>query len=166
MSRLNYSDDEEYAGQFGLWQANCRRSIAGKAGQAALRRLEAALLTMPDKALIRGTLSDEDEMHGRLDVCAIGALAMMEGHDEVLYIEADAEEAGEALGMPRLVAWSVVWENDMENDGYTYVNCPGPSQLGCNAYGDFYHAGYQLRIDQTPEDRYAKMLAWVQKQLR
>ena len=51
--RVNYSEDEDYGGQFNLWQANCRRSRRGKKGQAALRELEAALLGMPENAFKR-----------------------------------------------------------------------------------------------------------------
>lgn len=42
--RISYSDEEDSPGQFALFQANCRRSLQGKKGQAALRELEAALL--------------------------------------------------------------------------------------------------------------------------
>lgn len=42
--RIDYTEDEDFNGQFELWQANCRRSLRGKAVQAALKRLEAALL--------------------------------------------------------------------------------------------------------------------------
>ena len=38
--RLNYSDEEDRPGQFALWNANCRRSIRGKAGQRELRELK------------------------------------------------------------------------------------------------------------------------------
>ena len=52
MSRVSYSNEEYFPGQFDLWQANCRRSIAGKKGQAALRELEQALLALPEKRLM------------------------------------------------------------------------------------------------------------------
>lgn len=44
MSRISYSEDEDYPGEFELWQANCRRSLQSKAGQAELRALRDALL--------------------------------------------------------------------------------------------------------------------------
>lgn len=41
--RISYSDEEDYSGQFDLWQANCRRSLKGKRGQEELRALRKAL---------------------------------------------------------------------------------------------------------------------------
>jgi len=46
--RIGYSEDEDYPGQFELWQANCQRSLKGKKGQAALRELEACSLQRED----------------------------------------------------------------------------------------------------------------------
>ena len=47
MARIAYSDDEDFPGQFGMWQANCDRSFSGRAGRSVLRELEAALLALP-----------------------------------------------------------------------------------------------------------------------
>lgn len=68
MSRLNYSEDEDYPGQFGIWRANMARSLAGKRGKQALADLEAALLGLPEKRLIAHHLVKGD------DVCGNGAL--------------------------------------------------------------------------------------------
>ena len=54
--RVSYSEEENYPGQFDLWQANCKRSRQGKKGQVALRELKAALLAMPDKAHPEGRI--------------------------------------------------------------------------------------------------------------
>lgn len=70
MTRIGYSDDEEYPGQFDLWRANVGRSLQGKRGQQALRDLEAALLALPEKRLIAGNLT-KDGM-----VCTVGALVV------------------------------------------------------------------------------------------
>lgn len=72
--RINVSDEEDFPGQYGLWDGNCQRSIAGKAGQKALRALEAALVALPEKRLIREQLEDAAG-----NVCAIGALAKAKG---------------------------------------------------------------------------------------
>jgi hypothetical protein len=58
--RISFSDEEEIPSQFALWQANCRRSLKGKRGQAALRELEAALLALPSKRLIAEEFSNAD----------------------------------------------------------------------------------------------------------
>ena len=163
--RLNYSEDEDFPGQFNIWQANCRRSLQGKRGQAALKRLEAALLGMPTKRLIREAISEVNESAGRLEVCALGAVAMMEGHEQILYGDDEAEEAGVAMGFPRLVAWKVVEQNDIQLDGH-YVYAEGPTM----PYGKWDRDHYEPRgvwtwFDYTPEERYEAVLAWVRSQL-
>jgi hypothetical protein len=111
MSRISYSDEEDYPGQFELWQANCRRSIAGKQGQEELRELHAALIALPDKRLVHGELVSEDGE----EVCAIGAYARRKGLDLSKFDPEDAsDEVGITAGMPALVAWKVVEMNDVE----------------------------------------------------
>jgi hypothetical protein len=108
--RISYSDEEEFAGQFDLWQANCDRSIRGKSGQRELRALERALLAMPDKRLIHGELYDESG-----GVCAIGCYAKAKGLDiSQIDPEDESDKVGIAAGMPPLVAWKVVEVNDVE----------------------------------------------------
>lgn len=107
--RISYSEDENFPGQFELWQANCERSLRGKHGQEELKELRAALLAMPDKRLIYGLLEADGE------VCAIGAYARHKGLDLSKYDPEDAtDEVGIEAGMPTLVAWKVVEMNDME----------------------------------------------------
>lgn len=154
MSRISYSEDEDYPGQFNLWQANCQRSLRGKVGQRELRELEAALLALPDKRLIHGLLTDDDG-----GVCAVACYAKHKGLDLSQFDpEYDSDEVGIAAGMPRLVAWKVVELNDIQFDGY-YVIREGPSRY--NTMG-----GYCEFVPFTPEQRYEKVLAWVRKQLR
>jgi hypothetical protein len=152
MSRISYSEDEAYPGQHALWQANCRRSLAGKAGQAALRDLVAALEALPAPVLIAHHLARKGE------VCAVGAVVLHrkvnlgQARDAVLRelegepIEEDAwdwedeegetEGVGVAVGIPRLVAWRLACLNDIDLD-----YC-------------------------TPAQRYEKVLAWARKRLR
>jgi hypothetical protein len=108
--RISYSEDEDYPGQFELWQTNCERSLRGREGQAELMELHAALLALPDKRLIHGSLVDEDG-----EVCAVGAYAKHKGLDlQKFDPEYDTDEVGIEAGMPKLVAWKVVEMNDME----------------------------------------------------
>lgn len=155
--RIGYSEDEEYPGQFNLWQANCYRSLQGKAGQAALRELEAALIALPTKRLIAGKLVE----HG--DVCAIGALALHKGATEEGLEQHDEEYmegVGMEYGLPKLVAWKVVEANDIDNEEYS-LYAPGPNAN--HFYG--YVPGYSLRVEVTPEQRYDSMLKWVRSML-
>jgi hypothetical protein len=147
--RINYSEDEDYLGQFNLFQANCQRSIEGKAGQKSLRELEAALLALPEKRLIADELENAEG-----EVCAIGAIKKYRGVD----VESDPqemEEVGVELGMPRLVAWKVVALNDFDNGEYV------------EAFGPTYH-GMKLWefVPVTPERRYEMVLAWVRQQIQ
>ena len=173
--RLNWTDDEDFPGQFNLWQANCRRSLKSKAGQAALKRLEAALVAMPEKRLIAGKLVASEGQ-----VCAIGALAKAEGKlpepDEDGYPDEDWEDDDEndtadfaegSLGFPRLVAWKVVEQNDIHNDT-VWELAPGPLNQYESPYRGPDDKGYgraHIR-PMTPEERYDKMLAWVQAQIQ
>lgn len=154
--RIGYSEEEQFDGQFNLWQANCYRSLHGKKGQAALRELEAALIALPTKRLIAGKLVEQG------DVCAIGALALHKGAtEEVLEHHDDEymEGVGMEYGLPKLVAWKVVEANDIEFDYYVDTWAPGPAQW---VHGS---PGYRLRVPMTPEQRYTAMLGWVRSML-
>ncbi len=155
MARIDYSEDEDRPGQFALFQANCGRSLRGKAGQRALRDLEAALLALPEPRLIR------DQLWADGEVCAIGAYAQYKGLDVTNYDPEDESDAvGVAAGMPRLVAWKVVALNDIELDTVWEV-ADGPIQRGHGVY----HGGVPLIREMTPEERYVKVLGWVRKHL-
>lgn len=152
--RLNWSDEEDRPGQFALWNANCRRSLNGRAGQQALRELEAALLALPEKRLIKDSLVDDDG-----GVCAIACYAKYKGVDPLKFDpEDESDEVGVVSGMPRLVAWKVVELNDIILDTVWDV-AEGPIQRG---YGT-YKGGIPLIRDMTPEERYERILAWVRE---
>jgi hypothetical protein len=162
MSRIGYSEEEDYPGQFELWQANCRRSLNGRAGQAVLRRLEAALLALPEKRLIADALQDAEG-----DVCALGAIARHEGvpmprdefADEEVYGTEDMEEFGEkCLSMPPLVAWKIVCLNDEELSVVTLVTSEGPYRWPAEKPKEW--------IAITPERRYEQVLNWTRKQMK
>ena len=170
--RLNWTDYENFSGQFELWQANCRRSLKGRRGQAALRELIAALNSLPEKRLIHGSLCKDG------DVCAVGAIALQRrvhageeraavlsdleanSTDEWGESEETDEYAAGALGLPRLVAWKIVEQNDIINDDVWEVH-HGPVRP--------HHASYKGWIahvrPMTPEERYERILAWAKKQL-
>ncbi len=155
--RLNWSDEEERPGQFALWNANCRRSLKGRAGQRELRELEAALLALPEKRLIKDALTDDDD-----GVCAIACYAKHKGVDLSKFDpEDESDEVGVAAGMPRLVAWKVVALNDIVLDT-VWELADGP----LNRWEATYQGGIPLVRDMTAEERYEKVLAWVRAQLQ
>ena len=155
--RINWSDEEDRPGQFALWDANLRRSLKGKAGQHALRELEAALLALPEKRLIRDALTDDEG-----GVCAIACYAKHKGVDLSRFDpEDESDEVGIAAGMPRLVAWKVVALNDIELDTVWEV-AHGPIQRGHGVY----KGGIPLVRDMTPEERYDAVLKWCRAQIK
>ena len=106
--RVVYRGDEEFPGEYELQRANMRRSGQGARGQRALRELEAALIALPAKRLIHGTLIDDNG-----DVCAIAAYGRHKGVDLSTFdAEEDSVDVGIIGGMPRLVAWQIVELND------------------------------------------------------
>ena len=107
--RINYSDEEDWPGQFELWQGNCERSLRGRQGQQELKELKAALLALPDKSLLYKTLYDEEG-----GVCAVGAYGRHKGLDLTKFdVDSETDEVGIEAGMPKLVAWKVVEMNDI-----------------------------------------------------
>ena len=146
--RIAISEDEDFNNQVAFWEANLERSLKGHKGQAALRELEAALLALPIKRLIANELENEQG-----EVCAVGALAKFKGKenpmlgdsfgdfDELSVNEDDIErvtvQLAQDLGLPRMVAQAVVYENDDDWPAF-----------------------------MTPEQRYNKILRWVRSQLR
>lgn len=137
--RISYSDEENYPGEFELWQGNCNRSLAGKKGQKSLQELKSALLALPSKRLI------EYELDNGEDVCAIGALVRFKKLTPHSDPEFEMDEVGIECGMPRLVAWKVVEVND--------------------TYFDFHYVdGKQIRY--SPEERYEAVMKWIDKHLK
>lgn len=68
MSRSGYSDDLDDQWQHIRWRGAVKAAIKGKKGQAFLKELEAALVALPEKKLLRGGFSQKGE------VCAIGSV--------------------------------------------------------------------------------------------
>lgn len=156
--RIRFSEDEDFNNAAILWEANQERSLKGRKGQEALRRLEAALLALPEPKLIADAIEDADGL-----VCGLGALARYENYEGSLQLPqppadnandeewhewySDNDEYGSktvedamlalatALNIPKLVAIAIIYEND-----------------------DNYGA-------QTPEARYTKLLAWTRSWL-
>lgn len=149
--RIQFADEESFPNASMLWEANQERSLKGAKGQAALRRLEAALLALPEKKLTADALEDEEGA-----VCALAALAKHEGYRGELKlpeyeddfgdgkivkwqdeseVEAAMLELAAELKVPKMVAIAIIYRNDE-------------------------------RPHLAPELRYDNMLRWVQRCLR
>jgi hypothetical protein len=169
MSRSGYSDEfgDDFPGQTGLYRANVRRSVRGSAGQARLRELRDALEALPVKALHDGIFAEGTNDHPA--VCALGAWALQKTGDtsaaQGIVTDPDSDVATAdslaAHGWPKLVVFDTIYEND--RDEYTYVTVEGPHLSPYAYYGHRWPVRY--RVDETPEQRYARVLAWVSEQI-
>lgn len=148
MSRFDDCYDEDFPNQAALYQANTERALKGKRGKAFLRELEAALLTLSEKRLIEGRVCEEGQ------VCAMGALALkrkvdsgMQVKEALEWLEAEAPEEGYADETGRFMEKHFGIMERLSIHA-AYVN----DEYG--AYGR-----------QTAEERYGKVLKWVQEEL-
>lgn len=152
MSRFHCDDWDGEGVHPLMWEQTCLNAIRGQKGQAILRELKEALLALPQPRLIDGAFAREGE------VCALGALAAhrcREGRPicwgQFVYASMDALEErmgenleddevtlelGEGMGLRRALAWTISYEND---EG--------------------------TRANETPEQRYKRMLRWVENNL-
>jgi hypothetical protein len=166
MSRSCYSDEygDDFPGQLELYRANVRRSMRSKAGQARLRELRAALLALPVKALEAGIFAEGSQEEPQ--VCALGAWALSRVGDpeaarEMVGRDADDEETYEALksyGWPRLVVFDAIFQND--DVRYVYDTVEGPRRQWEQHYGPL-----TVGRPETAEERYIRVLAWVESQI-
>lgn len=161
MSRSGYSDGDcdstEDMLRMYAWQANVRRCIGGRKGQAFMWQLYLALEALPERALVTGALVNRDGHY-----CALGAVARFRGLEipehfrETAEGEPDeyefAEAMGPFLGIKDMLAREVMYEND---DGDEWHETPGPPKRHCT-----------LRRADTPEERWQRMRAWVVDQLK
>lgn len=146
MSRSCYVDDygDDFPGQLDLFRANVQRSIWSRAGQARLRELRDALSALPVKELAADLFAAGSDASP--EVCGLGAWAWWKSQGDIAAAramvpsDADDHDTCDALksrGWPRLVVLEAVYMND---DG-------------------------GLSRGETPANRYARVLAWVESQL-
>lgn len=141
MSRSGYSEDCDNDWAMICYRGAVKSAIRGARGQAFLKEMLAALDAMPMKRLI----SDELEGTDRLSlshwgivqieaVCAIGALGKARGVAMDAIDAHDPPQVSGAFNIAESLAREIVYEND---EG----------------------AGYWSK--ETPEQRFARMRAWV-----
>lgn len=147
MRRSCYSDDfgDDNTWQLPFFRANVDRSLRGRKGQARLRELRDALLVLPVKALEAETFADGTSTAPK--VCALGAWALAKrGGDPAAAFalvgrsDADDHDTAQVLephGWPRLVVLETIYINDD---------------------GNYWRP-------ETPEQRYTRVLAWVESNL-
>lgn len=150
MSRFDFDNDEGTEASYELWRANVKRALKGRRGQKALREMREALLALPVKRLIEGSLCDLGP-DGEASFCAVGAYALYKRQQngesaesathELARLDTGEEyelptvEEGVDQGLRRTLAYELAMKNDE-----TFGDC-------------------------TPEQRYTRYLAWVESQI-
>lgn len=178
MSRLGYSEDEEFPGEWALWAANVARSLGSAKGMASLRELEAALVAMPSKRLVANVLAEGGE------VCALGALVAVKApallaekptdpcdctHERSLHTPKECIAVyvmgwGERKGQEVPCGCDRFYVEDYEQGERTQA---AAHQVGV----PIGVARYVIQLNDndlerdTPEQRYEHVLAWVRRQL-
>lgn len=139
MSRSGYSDDCE---NVWLWRRAVANAIKGKRGQAMLAELATALDEMPVRALAADSLVTA---HG--EVCALGALGAKRGLDMSKIDPDEPAYVAEAFGIAPAMAQEIVYMNDERGSDGRYID------------------GKWTVVHETPEGRWARMRAWVARQI-
>ena len=141
MSRSNYSDDCE---NLELWRGNVERTIKGKRGQALMKELEAALVALPDKALISDDMARPDDD----SVCALGAVALKRGLDK---------------GQDRLTVLKEIAEKFPE--GCEAEELADDFKISSMLVREITYVNDELERHETPKQRYERVLKWVREQI-
>lgn len=141
------------------WNANVKRCIAGRAGQAFLWELYHSLYALPQRALVHGAL----EATGAY--CSLGAVFLRRGMEIPANLREVAEDVddyelaelyegmGGLLGIKDMLAREVMYQNDDCDDTH-YAEGPAlPFRYGPTR-------------PETPEERWRRMVGWVVGQLR
>ena len=140
MGRHGYVDDLEQK-DLAMWRGRVTSALRGKRGQAMLRELAAALDAMPEKRLISGLLKDQDGC-----VCTTGCILAAKNVPDI--VDDEGDDHGWIAGHLN-VAECVVQEIEYKND----------------EYGSAWDLKEGKWIPETPEQRWTRMRAWVDKQL-
>ena len=171
MSRAGYHEvddcDPEDALRIAGWQANVRRCIAGRKGQALLWELYQALEALPTHEIATGALMDTSTG----SVCSLGALAVHRKmaippafcttgapDDEIDEYEF-AEAMGPLFGIKDMLAREIMYEND-EGDRWHWEDD------GTICHGVRYGETRKYRTSDTPRERWQRMRRWVVGRLK
>ena len=141
MSRSGYTDDWDLAdNRLYLYRGAVESALRGRRGQAFLREMLAALDALPEKRLIQNMLVEDGA------VCALGAVGRARGLDMKPFAPVDDDDydndddMGDAMAGLFGIARSMAAEIMYENDEGTWAQ-------------------------ETPEQRFARMRRWVERQI-
>lgn len=148
MSRSGYVDDADDQWSMIRWRGAVASTIRGRTGQAFLRELLAALDAMPEKKLIAHELEQDG------NVCAIGALGRVRGVDMSRLDPENYNAVAHAFGVNPKLVQELVYVND--EHWFWFTDDKGRILKDEN--------GKDMKL--TPEARWRKMRAWVEKKIR
>lgn len=143
MSRSGYSDDCEDNWSLICWRGAVNSALRGKRGQAFLKELAEAMDAMPIKRLVTEELQADGEF------CTLGVVGNARGLDMSVIDPDDAEAVADKFGLANAMVREIVWENDEH-----------PGVYGLKEDGS---TGWRR---ETPEERWTRMRAWVDEQLK
>jgi len=137
VSRSGYHDDLD-PWDLIRWRGAVVSAIRGERGQSFLREMLAALDAIPDKRLIAHELVVKDGVQPDTNgCCALGAVALCRNLDVTDVDPEDGETVAHVFGIAKAMAREVLYENDEGG-----------------------------RYNETPEQRWTRMRAWVVAQIR
>ena len=143
-----HPDEDLDALELGRWLGRVASAMRGRRGQAFLRKLEAALLALPQKRLIADAICQNGE------VCMTGALILQQRLDAGMSRDDAMAEVSEAYNFE---------DEDWDEDEAVAI-IEGECDV---AYALAWEA---IRINDdcsgTPEQRYDYCLRWVRRHLR
>jgi hypothetical protein len=163
MSRSGYvEDDGDDPLALGRWRGAVASAIRGKNGQAFFREMLVALDAMPVKRLTKNTLivngefddvivggddlvARDGEVAAMGDVCAMGAVGKMRGLEMGKVDPENYEGVAQLFGINEKIAQEIAYTND---------ECG----RGRMVEGKW--------VKETPEERYVRVRAWVQSQIK
>lgn len=147
MSRSGYTDDIDNIALIN-WRGAVASAIRGKRGQAFLREMLAAMDALPEKRLI------ENDLQASGGYCALGTVGHARGLDMSNLDPEDHESVAAAFGVAHAMACEIMWVNDeCSGDHRELVTLPSGEKRE------------RWRPD-TPEERFARVRAWIVKQLK
>lgn len=147
MSRSGYSDDVDDQWAFIRWRGAVKSAIRGARGQAFLREMLAAMDALPEKKLVASNLEAEGQ------VCAIGSVGRARGIDMSKLDPEDYSTVAGTFGVAEPMVQEIVYMNDE----YWHWSCDDKGYIKNDENGK------HIRI--TPEERFEKMRAWIERHL-
>ena len=146
MSRIFYPDwyTEHWGLKAGRWNAQVKSALTGRPGLLKLQELHRALLILPQQRLLEGVLCRDGE------VCALGALGRSYGIPL-------AEMA--QVGTPSEYAGHIVYDDEEAVTRWAVEHLGVTSTLALVLQ----EVNDEFCRNATPEERYVKVLAWVER---